>query len=95
MPVSPSRPHAPIPARFPRADELLDVAPHEVPWVAPPVGTDHAAELLHQALVADAQRAALDTARGIRGLGELTVASARLAVLTAQRAGRRKPPWLR
>ena len=82
----------PGPGRYPRADELLDVPPHQVPWVAPPVGADHATELLRQALVADAQLAALDTARD---LGRLTVASARLAMLAAQRAGRRRPSWFR
>lgn len=96
MPVSgrswPPAPAVVAGARYPRAAELVDVPTHEVPWVAPPVGSDHATELLRQALVADVQRAALDAGRAA---GELTVASARLAMLAAQRVRRRKPPWLR
>lgn len=78
--------------RWPRCEQLVDIPPHQVRWVAPPVGSEHAAELLRQALVADTVLAAVDTARD---LGRLTVASARLAMHTAQRAGRRRPPWLR
>lgn len=88
--LSPSS--CPSSARYPRADELVDVRPDQVPWVLPPVGADHASELLRQALVADVQRAALDAGRAA---GELTVASARLAMHTLRRSGRRKPPWLR
>lgn len=85
--MSCGRPLPPRPGpgvRYPRADQLMDVPPEQVPWVAPPVGPEHAAELLRQALVADVQRSAL----------ELTVASVRLAAHTARRATRRRSPWL-
>lgn len=82
---------APCPPHWPRADTLADVPPDEVPWAHPPhPGSDHAAELLRQALVADALGAAVDIGRAA---GRLTVASARLAAHAAHRAGRRRRPF--
>lgn len=86
------QPAEPCP-RWPRADHLVDVPPEQVPWAHPPhPGSEHAAELLRQALVADALGAAVDMGRAA---GRLTVASARLAAHTASRLQRRgaRPPW--